>query len=282
MNLLNRFFQSQKEKFFDRKLPPEPSHDFWSKFRNTYGGIKMFTHFEARVIEDPVLKIFESTIFLFKKKKELDDEINGVPDKNQMQEKKKEAAWPTTQNNNSNTELHLPGQKTIQTDAGFDETSIHNQDANFRFAKRNSELSKEKKEKYEQKSTIVHSAQNNIRTRESFFQKIKRGNRDDIHSLGVWLMEDKGDFIRDSNDPDRLCNRVSHDGKTPLFVACENGNQKVVEILLKHKADPYLLSEVFFENFFYKKIDKSYYYYYRKYITGDCTMEAFVFITIFG
>jgi hypothetical protein len=126
----------------------------------------------------------------------------------------------------------------VLTDAEPDDGSMNIPEPKRIFG-RPSQMAPEKKEEYARKSSVVHTALTGFRTREGLFQKIKRGNREDCLQIEQWIKDDPKDNLRSPDDPDRLCNRPYHDGKTPLFAACENGNLKVVETLLRNKANPY-------------------------------------------
>lgn len=49
-------------------------------------------------------------------------------------------------------------------------------------------------------------------------------------------------FTRSPEDPDYFLNKTNKEGQTALYIAAKNGNLNVIELLLRFKAEPSILS----------------------------------------
>lgn len=248
METLAQFQAIKKDTFLDRTLV-NPSKKQWTKIKNGVGATKMFLHIETRNVEteEDIDKEFENVDEDKKNQKGKDEKKFNENKETENNQEIRENKKKTDKRSNKSKEKHksdgtivVEGQQNVQTDHE-DENSVKIKDDRKKF-ERISQLPPEKKQEYERKSSDVHNALTGFRIREQFFQKVKRGSKEDIQMIDQWLKDDPELQLRESDDPDRQCNRAYHDGKTPLFAACENGNIKVVEILLKHKSNPYQLS----------------------------------------
>jgi ankyrin repeat protein len=68
---------------------------------------------------------------------------------------------------------------------------------------------------------------------------IARGGDSDLENIKDYLSKDPNKFLIQSDDDESLINKTNIKGLTPLYVACQNGNEKVVRFLLENGANPF-------------------------------------------
>jgi len=77
-----------------------------------------------------------------------------------------------------------------------------------------------------------------------FFLAIERGMDVDLEFIKNMIENDPKKYLYDNLDPERLCNKQSIDGQTPLYIACKNGHLEIVKMLLSYNANYEQMSQV--------------------------------------
>lgn len=83
-----------------------------------------------------------------------------------------------------------------------------------------------------------------LRRQQSLIRCVERGSADDLRTIQLEIQQDPYKHLRDSSHPNALINKKSSEGKTPLYIACKNGNLEVVMLLLQQNVDYLITSTV--------------------------------------
>jgi ankyrin repeat protein len=71
-----------------------------------------------------------------------------------------------------------------------------------------------------------------------------RGNSADLGRVRFFIQNDPKSHMYAQGSPQLVCNRKDGNGKTPLYLACGQGNLELVKTLLECEADPHQSSVV--------------------------------------
>jgi hypothetical protein len=80
---------------------------------------------------------------------------------------------------------------------------------------------------------------------------LTRGSPQDIQKVRFFILNDPKKHMYDPGSQQLVCNRMDVNGKTPLYVACREGNLELVRTLVECEADPFVNSVVSIVSFIY-------------------------------
>ena len=79
---------------------------------------------------------------------------------------------------------------------------------------------------------------------ERFYELIAKGSPADIREIDQFLSADRRTYLHDASDPKSILNAPNRLGKTPLYIATQNGSLAMVKYLISAKANPLIKSKV--------------------------------------
>jgi ankyrin repeat protein len=81
-------------------------------------------------------------------------------------------------------------------------------------------------------------AVNRIKERTEFFEMVARGKESDMNCIINYLESDPNKFLISCHDDTSFVNTPNSKGLTAIYVACMNGNEAMVHLLLERGANP--------------------------------------------
>lgn len=100
------------------------------------------------------------------------------------------------------------------------------------------------KEKRRKDQSPYSIALKDLRRQQTLFRCCEQGRPEDVQTLIKEIENDPYQFLLPSGHPQSYLNKRNEDNKTPLYVACKNGNLDIVKILVENGGDCHITSMV--------------------------------------